>query len=145
MREILFRGKTIEDGKWVYGYFVNCASTYDDPEKDRVAEIIDINADRIYQGEYGPLDSHPVIPETVGQWTGLVDVNGTKIFEGDIVEGIDGCKRNIVRWEDGSCGFEPFSDSIENCGHCGGGFDPELCEIIGNIHNNPELINEKGE
>ena len=83
-----------------------------------------------------------VVPETVGQYVGLTDKNGTKIFEGDIVEERwwSGSKRVTVRWEDVSCGFEPFSDSLENCGHCGGGMMSESCVVVGNIHDNPELI-----
>lgn len=125
MREILFRGKTKEDGEWVYGFYVNCASTYDDPETGRVAEIIELDADRIYQGEYCSLAAHPVIPETVGQWTGLADKNGTKIFEGDIMRNAG----NVVEFCNGSfCinGDSPLSFWTET-------------EVIGNIHDDSEL------
>jgi uncharacterized phage protein (TIGR01671 family) len=53
---------------------------------------------------------------------------------------IAGYKLKVVRWEDDSCGFEPFSDSEENCGHCGWGRNNELCEVLGNIYENPELL-----
>lgn len=91
---------------------------------------------------------HPIIPETLGQFIGLLDKNGKKIFEGDIVKHKmfewDKPVYEVVEWDDdNSCGFEPFSDSRQNCGHCGGGMSPEYCEVIGNIHDNPELVEEE--
>ena len=46
----------------------------------------------------------------------------------------------VVKWENTSCGFEPFSDSKENCFHCGGGKNQKNFEVIGNIYKNPELL-----
>lgn len=156
MREILFRGKR-DDGEWVEGYFVHCKSIYDD-ETGRTAEIIPHNADRIYDGEYSPYDVHKVILETVGQFTGLTDKNGTKIFEGDIVNAVivrdlGGGTEN--REETGIIGYDAIGmiGLIERYAGTTPGwsdFFQELTlngcinefwfEVIGNIHDNPELL-----
>lgn len=126
MREILFRGKQKDNGQWVEGFFVNCCSTYDDPETDRVAEIIEVNADRIYKGEYCHLDVYPVDPETVGQFTEFIDKNDNKIFEGDIVNASWGYK-----------GLVELDSLIYASMECRISDD---IEVIGNIHDNPELL-----
>ncbi len=125
MREILFRGKRKDNSEWVEG----------DLHKNK-----DFSKAHIHPvGE--KIRSFDIIPETVGQYTGLTDKNGKKIFEGDIVTTpYYGIEFQTVEWVKTSCGFEPFSDSNLNCGHCGGGVVPKFCEVVGNIHDNPELL-----
>lgn len=135
MREILFRGKCIANGEWVYGDLLNVGVDYD-------------YAIRTYGGrEHGQVNA--VNEKTVGQYTGLTDKNGKKIFEGDIIfcsQEINGnfidkhIEKGYVEMKHGAFGlhrkqgyYRPFKDWLEDYEY----------EIIGNIHDNPELLEVK--
>lgn len=137
MRDILFRGKDLETGEWVYGYFTYCCSRYDDPEKESVADIIPVDTDRIYTGEYNCHQVHEVDINTVGQFTGLVDKNGTKIFEGDVLESDYRPNAQIHT-------IRLLVTDIRNFGKdkpCE--MFARLYSVIGNIYDNPELLERK--
>lgn len=156
MREILFRGKKTSNGEWVMGnLFI--------PDKDDTPTQICIGTNIIRI-------TYDIIPETVGQFTGLTDKNGTKIFEGDIVqyETFDDFDcQSVVKFgeykQDGSggeysgtkcIGFYVKVDNFTCPDWCEN--EPECfpyymwqqnilevaseCEVIGNIYDNPELI-----
>ena len=129
MREILFRGKAthgLNAGDWIIGYYVK-----DFWKPSRCGHgIIPICEER---GGYCE-----VAPETVGQYTGLTDKNGKKIFEGDIVKMylMDCTDVGYIRYNNGWCRFQ-FVDSCS----VGYGFDDtDVMEVIGNIHDNPEFL-----
>lgn len=137
MREILFRGKRIDNGEWVEGCFIEPNAIF---SKDCAS------------GSFGTikgikqsigLDIYLVNPETVGQFTGLTDKNGIKIFEGDILK--------CINPNDGEEFITDFIASLVN------GFTfknvsltrqlsffdndwPDEIEVIGNIHDNPALL-----
>ena len=124
MREILFRAKLKSDngihkkGEWVYGHY---------------CELIDGKKAIPYIYGNGEVNKN-----TIGQYTGLTDKNGTKIFEGDIVDYDYFGERKIGKIFFNDCGYE-----IENqgCFLCVQSADKQLdCEVIGNIHDNPELL-----
>jgi uncharacterized phage protein (TIGR01671 family) len=140
MREILYRGKRKDNGEWVYGYYCKCGWT--GKEKD---VIIPSHASSLYGID--------VIPETVGQYTGLTDKNGKKIFEGDIIRAFtvdDSEERRAI------VGFDRFFDENTECEYIGFYIyflgvkttvtqldyeqAKESLEVIGNIHDNPELM-----
>ena len=139
MREILFRGKRVDNGEWVYGSF--CMDAVE--QKNGLCGVDGFI--RLYDPTAGKMQMHEVDRETVGQFTGLTDKNGKKIFEGDIVEGAD------FTAEDGGYGVVSFVDgAFEVSGNnVAGTFNENYYgrefEVIGNIHDNPELLEEVSE
>jgi uncharacterized phage protein (TIGR01671 family) len=125
MREIKFRGKHIETGRWVYGYYV-CTHN-----RHRI----------IYEDYEGFYCEEEVIPETVGQYTGLKDRNGTEIFEGDLLFDKDELTRPfIVKWDD------EWAQFYVDCGEGSTDFLWKWAnlEVIGNIYENFEKEERKG-
>lgn len=119
MREILFRGKRISNSKWVEGFMYS---------QHFPLEFRDDFYIRCYDTDY------LVISETIGQYTGLTDNNGRKIFEGDIVDYIS--SDVIGNPKTGTIIVEDMTDydTMIYLNHS------SEVEIIGNIHDNPELL-----
>ena len=127
MREILFRGQSIDLRKWYEG----------DLYQSRLKSVFYIN----YYTEHGDRMAVEVDPETVGQYTGMTDINGNKIFEGDICQHRSEYSGNIVisvvTYTDGQFLAMPDDNSGFNLS--------DKLEIIGNIHDNPELLGGKAD
>ena len=139
----LHRGKRIDNNAWIYGYYF-----YDDFYKKAYITIGNycIRAD-VESPNKRLLTVFEVIPETVGQYTGLTDKNGKKIFEGDIVKSCEYDDVYFVKYFDDK--NYPAFDCVPDVPLCecnGLSFlvNTEGCEIIGNIHDNPELSRGKG-
>jgi len=147
MRKILFRGKRSDNGEWVYGFYVlfggkNIIMLSDTTEL-RPSEIFGLN--ELY--EYPVI--HEVVPDTVGQFTGLLDKNGNKIFEGDILkteyskvicEFGTGDFSNGCHSYQGWCFTDLEQDDSLRSNYNDSWYVQEY-EIIGNKWDNPELLN----
>lgn len=125
MREILFRGKRTINGDWVYGDFVR------GNERKSLRDSI-----FVYDSETQSFNDYEINPSTLGQYTGLKDKNGQQIWEGDILKFRD-CGIYPVLWDAdfftfGSCWFSDFDPLYK--------YDRNKIEVIGNIHDNPELL-----
>lgn len=141
-REILFRGKRITDGEWVYGSYA-CYS----------------DADGEYHMILEPGNDEPccsdVDPETVGQYTGCLDKDGRRIFEGDILlslfDDVDRDGKPIVYRQYSAVFWS--SDGAWNMRTSYGAIDPdpigeyvgEDCAVVGNVYDNPKLMEEADE
>lgn len=136
MREILFRGKCFNTEEWVEGYL-----GIEVPDELVIQQF---SFDEYFKSNC--IDQYSVKPETVGQYTGLKDKTGKKIFEGDILSGhLDELfpedeSRYPVVWHDYGwhikCGNKSF-DTLEQW------WVAKFLEVIGNIYDNPEMI-ERG-
>ena len=132
MREFLFRGKRVDNGEWVYGSYYHCCGTA-------------YGATFIVVNDFGFIE---VIPHTVGQYTGLTDKNGKKIFEGDIVKtkefGKDnGNDVNFNNFDIFEVIYSSASFKLNNSRRIFNMLKGQGFEVIGNIYDNKDLLKEE--
>ena len=156
-REIKFRGKIIPDGRWVYGYYVVMENETKTVTRHAIMELLDKDNQYIKDGETYYISMSVIEAETVGQFTGLHDINGKEIYEGDIIQRVyrieEGRGKNkhevlrpvsndrpkvisfrmgafgYVNCEERECVEEEWLPLLD-----------EECEVLGNIFDNPELL-----
>ena len=139
-REIKFRGKDILTDKWVYGDLLHLGNAYaivtsyeeEDLEVNPISDRLEIRVE----------DIAGVYPETVGQFTGLLDKNGKEIYEGDVI--IEKLRRARKDGERLVICFDGFEWQGKNANGATTSLSLLLeyhtIEVIGNIHDNPELL-----
>ena len=126
MREILFRGKRTDCEAWVEGDLIQAFRG-----KQLSSCSIMPHTPTAYCWK--------IDPETVGQFTGLTDKNGKRIFEGDIVHCVSGGEQAVISWLKYSACFGLSFDGW-CCGFNDYDFSPNDFKVIGNIHDNPEIL-----
>lgn len=125
-REILFRGKRVDRDEWVEGHY--WYYDYQDGNKDYFIKWYDKDYDQYHDAR--------VHPETVGQYTGLTDKNGNKIYEGDITETPAGQIATVDYSENHYQGF--ICNEVSTDWHWN--LNILTVEVIGNIFENPEVL-----
>lgn len=140
MREILFRGKRIDNGEWTTGYYVEAKRRW---HKHGIHKEWIVCSAAANGGWFALHEKHAIKSDTLGQYTGLTDKNGKKVFEGDICQ----IKNHhliddtpfVIEWNDGvyngwvwhdldeSDGMDSFENGVA-----------QICEVIGNIHDGIE-------
>ena len=132
MRKILFRGKRMDDGEWVEGYLVKAVGGE--------CMILPVTTEHCGGAEFS--EGYHCDPTTVGQYTGLKDKNGKRIFEGDICRNTRTGEIVSVKWHGTMAGYVwdkrradgflfDFGELFRAC---------DKYEVIDNIHDNPEML-----
>ena len=142
MREILFRGKSIKTNQWIYGGFhiwekrQVCALSNDSLKVDEISYVITVNSFADWNMPR-TMQAVEVIADTVGQYTGLTDRNGRKIFEGDIVNILtENEEFGIITYDDGGFFVDASTFSVDFMNNING----SDIEVIDNIHDNPKAL-----
>lgn len=140
-RQIKFRGKDRRTGKWVYGDLLAPITG---------CRIVNYTSEDNGSMKHADYHYHNVLDDTVGQFTGLRDRNGKEVYEGDVVFWIATDMHGRGRGEQGAIFWDKHTMSwaIERDKPCVDGrpciisrpFDKQHLEVVGNIHDNPELI-----
>lgn len=151
-REIKFRGKRVDKEEFAFGDLLTGMGY----KKGKFFILPHLS---YYPSDCNSVDGYEVIPETISQYTGLKDKNGKEIYEGDILrgdeypfncDGVDNYFAEIV-WADNVCGFYRLTHKKPNStvrGISHGNWeqldedDIKSFEVIGNIHDNPELLKD---
>ena len=146
MREILFRGKSLNDGNWVYGSLVitTIEPANGEPTKQYCIEDTTIG---VFPNEFQSGLSEMVLPETVGQFTGIVDKNNKNVFEGDFIGVDQNVKEIFALVSDGPVIFSRGCFSIGDGSSILHHLDT-ICDyngvlrgkVVGNIYDNPDLL-----
>ena len=133
MREILFRGKRVDNGQWVEGWLIY----------NHIAVPVDMENGDSFDSFRDTYFFHKVIQETVGQCIGISDKHGIEIFEDDIVKYFEPNSKTwhtrIVKWDWRFAGFGLFDKESEWCKESDWLKIKDI-EVVGNIHDNKELL-----
>ena len=142
MREILFRGKSTKTNQWIYGGFhiwekrQVCVLGNDRLKDDEISCVITVNSFADWNMPR-TMQAVEVIADTVGQYTGLTDRNGRKIFEGDIVNILtENEEFGIITYDDGGFFVDASTFSVDFMNNING----SDIEVIDNIHDNPKAL-----
>ena len=129
IREVIFRGKRTDNGEWIEGSLLGI-DWCDKPSTYSIAPNTPVSV------------FYSVIPETVGQYTGLTDKNGTKIFEGDILTIENEGVYAAIKYNESNAAFYVEDEDHED--YLGEAWGTDVV-IIGNIFDNPELLKGGGD
>lgn len=139
IRDIIFHGKRLDNDEWVEGWYIHT-------KRHHCIITGCIDDGYVVYGHYASdVAMYVVDPATVGQYTGLTDKNGNKIFEGDICRIKNHCLISevpfVIEWEDFVYNGWVWKDLDEDKNEdCFTRAVAKICEVIGNIHDNPELL-----